>query len=58
MEAFLKRNQGLVQDLDRSQKLGVLDKNSDISDVVYTGRQKPMRLAWEYTEYRNSILRA
>jgi len=58
MEAFLKRNQGLVQDLDRSQKLGVLDKNLDISDVVYTGRQKPMRLAWEYTEYRNSILRA
>jgi len=58
MEVFLKRNQGLVQDLDRSQKLGVLYKSLDVSDVVYTGRQKPMRLAWEYTEYRNSVVRA
>ena len=58
MEAFLKRNQGSVQDLDRSQILGVLDKSSDISNVVYTRRQKPIRLAWEYTEYKNSILKA
>jgi len=58
MEVFLKRNQGLVQDLDGSQKLRVLYKSSDVSDVVYTGKQKPMRLAWEYIEYRNSVLRA
>jgi len=44
--------------LDGSQKLRVLYKSSDVSDVVYTGKQKPMRLAWEYIEYRNSVLRA
>jgi len=30
MKAFLKRSQGLVRNIDRSQKLGVLHEGSEV----------------------------
>ena len=39
-----------------SLKLFIIQQMYHLLDVVYTRRQKPMRLAQEYIEYRNSIV--